>query len=77
MIHFRPLPCRCSRSRARRRRRLIIECSRQLDAEWHALLFGVSRSIRYHTRRLMFFERIRQLTTIVVLISVRRRLLPC
>ena len=35
----------------------------QLDRGWHDLLFGVRRSIRYHARRRMFFDRFRQLTS--------------
>ena len=35
----------------------------QPDTEWHALLFGVRRSIRYHARRRMFFDRFRQVTS--------------
>ena len=37
----------------------------QLDGEWHALLFGVRRSIRYHARRRMFFDRFRQFTSAI------------
>ncbi len=35
----------------------------QPDKEWHDLLFGVRRSIRYHARRRMFFDRFRQITS--------------
>ena len=35
----------------------------QRDEEWRALLFGVRRSIRYHARRRMFFDRLRQITS--------------
>lgn len=35
----------------------------QLDLKWHNLLFGVRRSIRYHARRRMFFDRYRQFTS--------------
>ena len=37
----------------------------QLDLKWHNLLFGVRRSIRYHARRRMFFDRCRQFTSAV------------
>lgn len=35
----------------------------QIDLKWHNLLFGVRRSIRYHARRRMFFDRYRQFTS--------------
>ena len=37
----------------------------QLDSKWHNLLFGVRRSIRYHARRRMFFDRYRQFTSAI------------
>lgn len=41
----------------------ITQEQKQLDEEWHALLFGVRRSIRYHVRWRMFFDRCRQFTS--------------
>ena len=37
----------------------------RLEDEWHELLFGVRRSIRYHARRRMFFDRCRQFTSAI------------
>src|SRR5262245_41180936 len=34
----------------------------QLEKDWAGMLFGVRRSVRYHTRRRAFFERIGFLT---------------
>ena len=41
-----------------------------VDREWHDLLFGVRRSIRYHSRRRQFFERWHLMTSFLsVLLS--------
>lgn len=39
------------------------QCQERIAKDWHDLLFGVRRSIRYHARRRMFFDRFRQLTS--------------
>lgn len=36
-----------------------------LEIEWHGLLFDVRRSIRYHNRRRVFFDRLDQLTNML------------
>ena len=39
------------------------QCQERIAKDWHDLLFGVRRSIRYHARRRMFCDRFRQLTS--------------
>jgi len=40
-----------------------------IDTEWHNLLFGVRRSVRYHDRRVRFFDFIRKGISILTLLS--------
>lgn len=40
-----------------------------LGQEWHDLLFGVRRSIRYHQRRLLFFDRLNKGIRFISLLS--------
>ena len=37
--------------------------------EHHLLLFGIRRSVRYHNRRRMFFERLHAVTTFIAVIG--------
>lgn len=38
-----------------------------MDHEWHALLFGVRKSVRYHERRAAFFSRLDTLNGVISL----------
>ncbi len=40
-----------------------------LNQSWHVLLFGVRRSIRYHQRRLLFFDHLNKAIRFITLLS--------
>ncbi|MFM8332628.1 MAG: hypothetical protein ACKN9T_13140 [Candidatus Methylumidiphilus sp.] len=42
--------------------------STELEVEWHRLLFGVRRSIRYHQKRIAFYSFCNTITNVLVLI---------
>jgi hypothetical protein len=41
----------------------------KLDEDFHALLFGVKKSVRYHTRRRQFFDRLGYIANFLIIIT--------